>query len=92
MFSMSTLFLLLENSENVLSRFSTICSMSKFFSFSMKILKKFCPSRLKIGSMSRLFFYVFFCQKRENTVNVLSTLSFNMFHVKTISFARKYCK
>ena len=33
MFSMSKLFLLLENSENALSRFPTICSMSKFFFF-----------------------------------------------------------
>ena len=43
MFSMSTLFLLLENSENVLSRFSTICSMSKFFFFFNEISEKVLP-------------------------------------------------
>ena len=46
----------------------------------------YCLDCLSICSMSRLFLLP------ENSVNVLLRLSFNMFHVKVISFVRKYCK
>ena len=82
--SMSRLLLLSENIVSVLSDCLSMCSLSRLF-LSLENIVSVLSDCLSICSIPRLFL-------SEYAVSVLPRLSFNMFHVKVISFAGKYCK